>query len=177
MSEQESSMKILNLLLRKSPHVTGCHFEFIFLYSEIHKKITLQKFNVKEQSIQLSKIAHEIKNIILVIIGTCKQFDFSYLHSDRSGYSEDEYININQTIQSKYSSNNSLQSLKYISNLSNYLLFLIEDLNSFSRRHNGITSANIDYITEVELIPVLKFCNDIFKNKQKFDSNKCNVKI
>ncbi len=42
---------------------------------------------------------------------------------------------------------------------------------------NSLVSPIVNQISDVELLPALDFCLDIFKNKKKFDSNKSNLKI
>jgi signal transduction histidine kinase/CheY-like chemotaxis protein len=158
--------------------------EFLLITSKYRKVEDLKETSaINVKSLQLSKIAHEIKNIILVIINTCNHINQdtpnSFVNKSRMRNFEEEGKTFYKSGHlSKKNSTIYSQSLNYINSLGNYLLFLIEDLNVFTMRENNMISNSENLkVLDFELIPALEFCLNIFKNKRIFDSNKFNLKI
>lgn len=104
--------------------------------------------------IKLSKIIHDFKNPLQTISILCNNH-----HSNE----EDNHES------------------KYLKSLSDYLLFMIEDINEFAKRNlsNKITS-NTNHVViknEVSLFDTVSFCFNIFKYRQEFDTNKRNIEL
>ena len=104
--------------------------------------------------IQLSKIIHDFKNPLQTISILCNNH-----HSNE----EDSHES------------------KYLKSLSDYLLFMIEDINEFSKRNLSVKTCsntnNIIIKNEVNLFDTVSFCFDIFKYRQEFDTNKRNIEL
>ena len=71
-------------------------------------------------------------------------------------------------------------SITIINSLCNYLMILIEDLNSYvklNRKDSNDSIHNEIFLQKEKLVDILNFCYLIFYMKQKFDPNKQNIKI
>jgi signal transduction histidine kinase len=183
-----------------------------FSHDTVYEFILVEKFSSKEdvelvrseldsKGLYLAKVAHEFKNIIISITNCCTE-QVSNLSVIRGDSSSDEEEEEKRTSKRKRGTLNSRSSLStdnssFIISLCNYLLILIEDLNTFVKIENRnntvqhqqqnpeqsilnkkspqrISAANF---TDIELASCLDFCINIFKIRQKSDMNKKHVLI
>lgn len=84
--------------------------------------------------------------------------------------------------KAQFSKNHEINN--FIISLCDYLFILIEDLNYFSKMQNAATSPKKAKglaigcrKSDVEIVPIIQFCFDIFKYRQKNDPNKVNLRI
>jgi CheY-like chemotaxis protein len=116
--------------------------------------ISLQNQNKDRLLIQLSKIIHDFKNPLQTISILCNNHNLN---------EEDNH------------------EAKYLKSLSDYLLFMIEDINEFAKRNLSQkiynSNSHIAIKNEVNLFDAVSFCFDIFKYRQEYDTNKRNVEL
>lgn len=169
-----------------------------FLVSDVTKLYEAEalKTQLKCRSLGLAKIAHEFKNPIITISSLLRQPDpsSSILQTEINDTSS-----LGEHIDENYDHNKQLEISEkpLILNLCNYLMILIEDFNEFAKMNldeekNHIPiiksqSLPVDFtksadnkkilMNEIELRPILEFCINIFKIRQKNDNNKPNLKI
>lgn len=175
-------------------------FDFIIYDITKNIKADLQLKEVKYKSLFLAKIAHEFKNPIITISSLCKEKQiierentlFSKTEIIHESSSDDEEFKkdiANNPRKQKHRGSTFTEngSTNFIMNLCNYLLILIEDLNTFakletenknkfSRKNFKESTKNLN-MSEVEISPVLEFSLNIFKVRQKNDPNKRNLKL
>lgn len=153
------------------------HFQVKSINKE--KELEVEKKKLETKILFLSKIVHEFKNPLITIGTLCD------LIAD--GKEKLDFYNSSALPSlSKFPSSQSTNSneLKYLSSLSDYLMFLVEDLNVFAKAHlkSNEPLYNKDHkshaaLKEVDLISCLDFSINIYKFRQKYDDNKKQLKI
>lgn len=141
-------------------------------------KLKKQTKQMIQKTLFLAKIVHDFKTPLISVSEICK--------------------NILLKAESLGLSNDIVEDLKYGNSLSDYLMIMVEDLNEFARSEVNVNKLDIDHEDrdsgffdkmdsnkdngiacqeELELLPLLNFCYNIYKQKQKYDPNKQNLKI
>jgi len=159
-----------------------------FILNDVTQIIQIEndKNDINFKSMLLAKIAHEFKNPINTINAVCSNLNSKIMQNP-------EIMAELKAIQGV--SDNSLNNFNFISSLCEYLLFLIEDLNTFIKRglnknkntKNSVLSET-QYETESEksfkaemtvlnLTKLLDFCYNIFYIRQAYDKSKPMLKI
>jgi signal transduction histidine kinase len=115
-----------------------CSLNHTDKYEFIFNDVTRSKLNAefKYKNLFLSKIAHEFKNPLLCI---CEL--------------------VNQIIEEIKPIEKSLDILKQIKSISNYLIILVKDLDYFSQKNTGIIKTVEN--DNVDISELISFCQDI----------------
>jgi len=79
--------------------------------------------------------------------------------------------------QSKKGRNNTMANLNFISCLCDFLILLIEDLNSFVKMEEDNLVPKVIEMANLDLDEILNFCYYIFETRQLFDPNKKSLKV
>ena len=126
---------------------------------------------IKMKSIVLAKIAHEFKNPIITINELCKtNSNIIRNNPELLAY----LINYKKIIKNFDGFN-----MEFIVCVSDYLLILIEDLNTYVKMDQNIknNNDNIGYLTQVNIYELLDFCFNIFYYRQKFENSKPSLSL
>jgi len=136
---------------------------------------------IKKREMTMAKLAHELKNPINTINLISKSMKKQ--QSSKSDSNENS-SDVESSDSNKFKSKNSILTknsendpkLKFINYLCNFLILLIEDLNSFVKYDDESNQKPLD-LTYTNLKEILMFCYLIFETRQKYDPNKPNLKI
>jgi signal transduction histidine kinase len=150
-------------------------------------KLSSEQYEVKNKSLILAKIAHEFKNPIISISSICSTLisnsELDGLNEEDSSVSSSEDEKNDKKVKRLFncnSYNNSLiENQKFILTLCNYLLILIEDLNSFTKMTNKVKTHSQTKLPMAycNLSKIIEFCYNIFRYRQMNDYNKKNVEV
>jgi len=151
--------------------------------NDVSKTVNAEKEILKNKfkGLTLAKIAHELKNPINTINLISKSMKKQ--QSSKSDSNENS-SDVESSDSNKFKSKNSILTknsendpkLKFINYLCNFLILLIEDLNSFVKYDDESNQKPLD-LTYTNLKEILMFCYLIFETRQKYDPNKPNLKI
>jgi len=160
--------------------ISKCNYEIILKNYNKNKEVEEANIVLKNNSIYLAKVAHELKNPLITIT--------SILESDFKSSFSQEQLNFNSDFEigtpklSNTKSNGFKKNNKFIMTLCNYLMYLIEDLNYFSKNilvnnyYHKQKTEDIIY-QPFNILNACEFCINIFKIRQKNDPMKSNLKI
>jgi signal transduction histidine kinase len=174
--ELQQEIMFYEVFLRVSKY----NYEILLKNYNKNKEVEQANIVLKNNSIYLAKVAHELKNPLITIT--------SILESDFKSSFSQEQLNFNSDFEigtpklSNTKSNGIQKNNKFIMTLCNYLMYLIEDLNYFSKNilvnnyYHKQTTEDIIY-QPFNLLNACEFCINIFKIRQKNDQMKSNIKI
>jgi len=186
----KDSDKHYQVFIRFYKNESGENYEFLINDITLSCQVEQESFKNKFRGLTLAKIAHELKNPLTTINTITKSIlqnngiklnscnDLSYL--DEELISSDSSIGHKKcktNLEIKESSiRKDIQNIQFINCMCDYLLLLIEDLNSFVKM-DGVDGKEKIETTELVLNDVLNFCFLIMDCKQKHDPNKLHLKI
>jgi len=154
------------------------------LLFDITNYSSFQELNIqKQKGLHLAKIAHDLKNPILVINQLISILKEQSSSKKENITANNQHYFIEKKATKKSSSELQCEDLtdkeKYdlISKLSDYLLLLVEDLNDFVKVEKDKNKINESEFTNINLKEVITFCHSIFKTKQIYDTNKTHLKV
>ena len=160
-----------------------------FILNDVTQVIQVEndKNDIRFKSILLAKIAHEFKNPINTINAISSILNTKIMQNPEVMQAIQKIQNIND---------NSINNFNFIMSLCDYLLFLIEDLNTFvklglgKKSHKGDKYKDKDSMnsepsnksftskmTVLNLSELLDFCYNLFFMRQAYDKGKPNLKI
>ncbi len=188
---------------------------FLFMDHSNNLNISSLKELIKKRALTFIKLAHELKNPIYTIntlTSSLKNYlsspEKTFIKNNPqeseeeddvldeveeksktlkcSSFSSNRDSNINDIMKShltykSYNQNN----INFIISLCDFLLILIEDINTFVKKDPLVMPENVGdspnngniAITPVHLLTLLEFCFTIFDNRQKYETAKKGVKV
>jgi len=166
--------------------------DIIFINTSHLKVEEMEKNKSLMRELHLAKIAHELKNPINTIHLLIKTIEFKKDNEENPFFLLDEEVQKNMNMNDKNSSSasevssrsskppsspliNGKESFALISNLCEFIMMLIEDLNDFIKPSTNQTCfSEQDSKSQVNIRSTLKFVHSIFSTRQKHDPNKPN---
>jgi len=158
-----------------------------FILNDVTQIIQVEndKNDIKFKSVLLAKIAHEFKNPINTINAICVKLNNEIMKNPEMMLALQKLQNVNDE---------KINNLNFIASLCDYLLFLIEDLNTFVKiglskkdkktdRKDNSSSEQVSEksfnkkMTTLNLIHLIDFCYNLFFIKQAYDKSKPFLKI
>jgi len=183
----KDSDKHYQVFIRFYKNESGENYEFLINDITLSCQAEQESFKNKFRGLTLAKIAHELKNPLTAINVITKSIlqnngvklkscsDLSYLDEELDSSIDHKKCKINLEIKES-SIGKDIQNIQFINCMCDYLLLLIEDLNSFVKM-DGVDGKEKIETTELVLNDVLNFCFMIMDCKQKHDPNKLHLKI
>lgn len=160
--------------------------KFVIVVNDITQSMLFdnEKWYLKSKCLFLAKFMHDFKNPLITLTTLCNiNLPPTEDNCQSDSSSDDEELKNNNLVKrascfqtSPYNNIVSNSNMLILTSISNYLLVMIEDLNTFTKMQDPVLKNNeIVCLNEVDIEQIVQFCIEIFKIRLNNDNKNLTI--